>query len=104
LREQGSGIREVIEHALMLHGVHVKPLLTLPDNEAIKQMVIGGVGVAIVSALTVQRELANGDLIRISITGISLRPQLSLVRRTDKKFSQAAQAFCSLLEAINAQQ
>jgi DNA-binding transcriptional LysR family regulator len=101
LREQGSGIREVIEHALMLHGVQVKPLLTLPDNEAIKQMVIGGVGAAIISALTVQRELANGDLIRISITGISLRPQLSLVHRTDKKFSQAAEAFCSLLEAIN---
>src|SRR5258708_6881361 len=60
LREQGSGIREVIEQALQVHGVQLHPLLTVPDNEAIKQMVISGVGAAIVSALAVRRELAVG--------------------------------------------
>jgi DNA-binding transcriptional LysR family regulator len=98
LREQGSGIREVIEHALLLHRVQVRPLFTLPDNEAIKQMVMSGVGAAIVSALAVQRELTSGDLIRIQITGVDLRPQLSMVRRTDKQLSRAAQAFCVLLQ------
>ena len=103
MREQGSGIREVIEQALMIHSVQVHPLFTLPDNEAIKQMVISGVGAAIVSALAVQRELVSGDLIRIPIAGVDLRPQLSLVRRIDKQLSRAAQAFCSLLETINVQ-
>ena len=98
LREQGSGIREVIEHALLLHRVQVRPLFTLPDNEAIKQMVMSGVGAAIVSALAVQRELVSGDLMRIPIAGVDLRPQLSLVRRTDKQLSRAAQAFCALLQ------
>jgi DNA-binding transcriptional LysR family regulator len=97
LREQGSGIREVIEHALRLWHVQVRPLLVLPDNEAIKQMAISGVGAAILSALAVQRELAAGDLVRIAIAGVELRPQLSLVRRADKHFSRAAQAFCALL-------
>jgi DNA-binding transcriptional LysR family regulator len=97
LREQGSGIREVIEHSLLLHRVHVHPLFTLPDNEAIKQMVMSGVGAAIVSTIAVQRELASGDLVRIPITGVDLRPQLSLVRRIDKQLSRAAQAFCELL-------
>ena len=97
LREQGSGIREVIEHTLLLHRIQVHPLFTLPDNEAIKQMVMSGVGAAIVSALAVQRELASGDLVRIPITGVDLRPQLSLVRRIDKQLSRAAQAFCELL-------
>jgi DNA-binding transcriptional LysR family regulator len=98
LREQGSGIREVIEHALVLHGVQVHPMFTLPDNEVIKQMVLNGVGAAIVSALTVQRELISGDLVRIPIVGVDLHPQLSLVHRTDKQLSRAAQAFCALLE------
>jgi DNA-binding transcriptional LysR family regulator len=98
IREQGSGIREVIEHALKLRGVQVHPLLTLSDNEAIKQMVISGVGTAIVSSLAVQRELMNGDLVRIPIAGVDLRPQLSIVRRIDKQLSRAAQAFCALLE------
>lgn len=97
MREQGSGIREVIEHALLLRGVQIRPLLTLPDNEAIKQMVMSGIGAAIISALTVKRELASGDLVRIPIDGLELRPQLSLVRRTDKRLSRAAQAFCALL-------
>ena len=99
LREQGSGIREVIEHALLQHDVQVRPLLTVPDNEAIKQMVMNGVGAAIVPARTVQRELATGDLLHIPIDGLDLRPELSLVRRTDKQLSRAAQAFCDLLRA-----
>lgn len=98
LREQGSGIREVIEHALLLHRVQIRPLFTLSDNEAIKQMVLSGVGAAIVSALAVQRELANDDLKRIPIAGVDLRPQLSLVKRIDKQLSRAAQAFCVLLK------
>src|SRR5712692_5365346 len=101
LREQGSGIREVIEHALLLHRVQILPLFTLPDNEAIKQMIMSGVGAAIVSTLAVQRELASGDLVRIPITGVDLRPQLSLVRRIDKQLSRAAQAFCELLQPTN---
>ncbi len=90
LREQGSGIREVIEHSLLAHDVQIRPLLTVPDNEAIKQMVMNDVGAAIVSALAVQREIVTGELTRIPILGLDLRPELSLVRRTDKQLSRAA--------------
>ena len=102
LREQGSGIRAVITDSLAQQGVQVQPFLILPDNEAIKQMVISGVGAAIVSALTIQRELVSGDLVRIPIAGVDLQPQLSLIYRIDKRLSPAAQAFCSLLEATYA--
>lgn len=40
-------------------------------------MVMNGVGAAIVSALAVQREVASGDLVRIPIVGLDLRPQLA---------------------------
>ena len=98
LREQGSGIREVIEHALLQQGVQIIPLLTLPDNEAMKQMVMSGVGGAILSKLAVQRELAAGDLVRVPIIGLDLHPQLSLIQRADKQLSRAALAFCALLK------
>lgn len=100
LREQGSGIREAIEHALQLHGVRLTPLLTLPDNEAIKQMVMSGVGAAIVSALAVQHELEIGELMHVPIVGMDLHPQLSLIYRTDKQLSRAAQVFCALLRPV----
>lgn len=97
MREQGSGIREAVEHSLLQHNVVVQPLFTLTDNEAIKQMVISGVGAAIVSRLSVQRELANHDLVQVHIAGLELRPQLSLIQRADKQLSRAAQAFCTFL-------
>ena len=100
LREQGSGIREVIEHALSQHGVQVRPLLTVPDNEAIKHTVMSGMGASIVSALAVQRELTSGELIRVPIEGLELRPELSIVQRVDKQLSRAAQAFCSFIRTI----
>lgn len=102
LREQGSGIREVITHSLAQHGVQVQPLLLLPDNEAIKQMVISGVGAAIVSALTIRRELLSGELVHIPIAGVDLHPELSLIYRIDKHLSPAAKVFCSLLETAHA--
>ncbi len=100
MREQGSGIREVVEHSLLQHNVVVQPLFTLTDNEAIKQMVISGVGAAIVSWLSVQRELANGDLVQVRIAGLELRPQLSLIQRADKQLSRAALAFCTFLRPV----
>jgi len=75
-------------------------LINLTDNEAIKQMVISGVGTAIVSALTVRREVEKGDLVQVPIAGLELRPQLSLVQRADKQLSRAAQAFVSFLGPI----
>ena len=101
LREQGSGIRESIEQAFLAQGVRIEPLLTLSDSEAIKQMVMSGIGAAILSTLSVRRELMNGDLIRIPIMKVELRPQLSLVRRADKNLSRAAQAFCALLRDVS---
>jgi DNA-binding transcriptional LysR family regulator len=97
LREQGSGVREVISHQLQAYGVQILPLLTLTDNEAIKQMVIHGVGAAILSFLTVQRELSCGDLIQIPIENLDLQPQLSLIQRIDKQLSRAARAFYTIL-------
>ena len=97
LREQGSGVREAIEDALAQHGVHIRPLFILTNNEAIKQMVMSGVGVAIVSAFTVRRELEAGNLIHIPMEGLDLHPQISLIQRADKHLSRAAQAFCNYL-------
>lgn len=101
MREQGSGIREVIEQALLEHDVLIHPLFTLTDNEAIKQMVMSGVGAAIVSAMAVRRELEKGDLKQIPISGLALRPQLSLVQRVDKQLSRAAQAFRTFLKPLS---
>jgi DNA-binding transcriptional LysR family regulator len=72
-------------------------LLTVPDSEVIKQMAIQGVGAAIIPAMSIQRELESGELLRIPITGLEMRPRLSMIWREDKQFSPAAQAFREML-------
>jgi DNA-binding transcriptional LysR family regulator len=100
LREQGSGTREVIERAFWRQGVQLVPLLTVPENETIKQLVMRGVGAAILPALVVQREVEAGDVRRVPITGLDLHRELSLVWRADKQLSRAARAFCALLHPV----
>lgn len=101
LREQGSGTREVIERAFHQQGVQVSPLLTVPENETIKQLVMRGMGAAILPALVVQREVVALDLRRVPIVGMDLRREFSLVMRADKQLSRAADAFCTLLRPGN---
>ena len=90
-------MREMLEQELQKYDVRLHPLLTLTDNEAMKQMVINGVAAAVVSSLTVSRELANGTLVHVPVEGLKLHPELSLIHRVDKQLSRAAQAFCSFL-------
>lgn len=102
VREPGSGVRDMLERELTCRDIVLKPLLTLTDNEAIKQMVINGVGAAVVSFLTVQRELASGDLVQVPLSDMELQPELSFIQRPEKQLSRAAQAFFSFLFPLSA--
>lgn len=62
VREDGSGTRAVVERALQRKGITVKPLLALASPEAIKNAVVAGMGVAIVSRLMVSLEVQTGSL------------------------------------------
>ncbi|MGH2507063.1 MAG: LysR family transcriptional regulator [Ktedonobacteraceae bacterium] len=97
LREPGSGHRESVDHAFSHQGYAVTALLTVPDSEVIKQMAVKGVGATIIPEMSVRRELAHGELLRIPIIGMEMRPRLSMIWREDKQFSPAAQAFRDLL-------
>lgn len=100
MREEGSGVRTVVEQALSQRRVYIHPLFTLTDNEAIKQMVIHGVGAAIVSRLTVIKELEKGELVQLPIENVTLHAQLSLIQRSDKQLSLAALAFRTFLKPL----
>ena len=83
VREAGSGTREVIERALAQRGQLLpRAPLVLGSTEAIKRAVAAGLGVAIVSHLTIQNELASGQLARLPVRGFRLaRPLYRLCCR-----------------------
>ena len=99
LREPGSGTREVVERALLRHGITVRPALSLGSTEAIKQGVMAGLGVAIVSRLALETEMALGLLYLLPLSDLAITRPLHLVRLRGKSDSTAAQAFLALLKS-----
>jgi len=86
-------IQEFKRHKTVLHmGVE------LPSLEAIKRFVEMGNGVALVPGLTVQRELANGSLVRVRVKELQLERRLRLVYRRQANLSHAALAFLKIVQ------
>lgn len=96
-RERGSGSRDVIEAALAERGLSIDPVMALGSTEAIKNAVAAGLGVAMLSRLTVELELTMGRLELIDVRDLSIRRALHLVRLRGKHESPAVQAFVSKL-------
>jgi molybdate transport repressor ModE-like protein len=99
MRERGSGTREVVEAALEQRGVRVTPAMTLGSTEAIKTAVAKGLGVALVSSLTLELDLASDRLRVVELEGASIQRALHLLTIEGKPPSPAALEFLRLLRA-----
>jgi DNA-binding transcriptional LysR family regulator len=71
----------------------------LPTIEAIKMFVAMGNGVALLPALSVESELARGELVRVPVPELAIERQLRLVHRRGATLSHAAQAFIAVAES-----
>ena len=92
LRERGAGTREALHRALGAGLRDDDAHLELTSTAAIKEAVAAGAGVAVLSALSVQRELATGRLTQIPVTGIDLDRRLRAVWRRSSEPSAQVEA------------
>jgi DNA-binding transcriptional LysR family regulator len=72
----------------------------LPTLQAIKRFVAMGNGVAFVPEISVENEIARGELVRISVRELRLQRKLRLVYRKEASLSHAARAFLKVAEAV----
>ncbi|MEW6661885.1 MAG: LysR family transcriptional regulator [Bacillota bacterium] len=83
LREEGSGTRKVVENALAARGLNIEEMnvaMELGSIQAIKEVVAAGLGVSILSSLTVRKN-SEAKLFRtLQIEGGPIARPLSLVR------------------------
>lgn len=99
MREQGSGTRIAIEQYLMEQGQSLNVRMELGSNEAIKQVVAGGLGLSILSRHTLHRIRAEEDEVTIlPVQGFPLQSQWQLVYLQQKKLSRASLAFLDELK------
>jgi LysR family transcriptional regulator, low CO2-responsive transcriptional regulator len=93
LREPGSGTRLTAENYFASQGVSLRNRLEVGSNEAIKQTVAGGLGLAVLSSHTVVAELALGELVQLDVQGFPLIRRWHVVYPRGKRLSAAALAF-----------
>jgi LysR family transcriptional regulator, transcriptional activator of the cysJI operon len=82
VRERGSGTREIVEEVMAEHGVATKDLgwmMEVDSTEGIIASVEAGLGVGFVSRRALRRALLLGTLKMVSIRGVHLKRQYSIV-------------------------
>jgi DNA-binding transcriptional LysR family regulator len=82
---------------------HKTPLhmdVELPTLQAITRFVAMGNGVALVPEISVQSELARGELVRVPVREIRFHRKLRLVYRKEATLSHAGRAFLQVAESI----
>jgi len=67
--------------------------MEMNSNEAIKQAVMAGLGLGVVSRHTVRMELESGKLVVLDVAGFPIRRKWFLVHRRDRRLSRAAEEF-----------
>ena len=98
-REKGSGTRILMTR--LFAGVGIDPQLGMEigSNETIKQAVIAGLGIALISAHTVAVELADGRLCALDVQGMPLVRNWFVVKRKEKRMLPATTALWDFLVA-----
>ena len=90
-REDGSGTRILMNRFLDRIG-DGRPydVITMSSNETIKQAVIAGLGVALISQHTVVEELHAGRLVTLCLPGLPIERTWFLLHRADTPLTPAA--------------
>jgi DNA-binding transcriptional LysR family regulator len=85
IREKGSGTREALEECLreaIGPGLtHLDIAAELGSSEAVKEAVIAGLGISVVSVHAIRRELKSGILAALSIEGCPIERSFYLIYR-----------------------
>lgn len=96
-REQGSGTRNVMEQALCSLGIRPEISLVIGNTEGIKTAVAQGLGLAVVSRLSVEQDVEYGRLRILKVKGWRLKRPLHLLRPLGNEPGPSAKAFEKLL-------
>ena len=97
-RESGSGTRKAVEKLFREKGLNISPYIELSNTEGIKQGVIGGLGIGVLSKHSLRLELDAGELVVLNVTGFPLRRRWYVSHRKGKRLSRAAQLFLEYLQ------
>jgi LysR family transcriptional regulator, low CO2-responsive transcriptional regulator len=97
MRESGSGTRAIVEQFFTDNRLELKPIIDLTSNEAIKQAIVGNLGISVLSQHTLALENNESPLVILDVEGFPIQQYWYLVYPSGKQLSVAAQAFIDFI-------
>jgi|WetSurMetagenome_2_1015567.scaffolds.fasta_scaffold12716_2 DNA-binding transcriptional LysR family regulator len=102
MRERGSGTRKIMEAALVEHGLdgdRLRVVLEVTSNEAVRQAMKAGAGVAVISRRAVEDDIRCGLVAAVRFQGVRLLRDFFLVTHRTRSRSPLGTAFVTFLQA-----
>jgi DNA-binding transcriptional LysR family regulator len=102
-REGGSGTLGSFRRLLAKHRQSPDELLNiameLGSTEAVKEALMGGFGISILSRISIRRELAEGSIVEVPIRGLTMKRDFYKVFHKRRPLHPIAQAFRHFLKS-----
>lgn len=99
VREQGSGTRLHLDSMFAAAGREPKTGMELSSNETIKQAVMAGMGVALISAHTIAGEVHDRRLAVLDVVGLPIYRNWLVVRMARRAYAPATRALWEFVVA-----
>lgn len=96
-REIGSGTRYVFDQLLKKHDLQVEPYMELGSSEALKQAVMAGLGITVLSLHSIELERELNKLTILDVEGFPLRRRWYAVHLKGRKLSLVARTFLEFI-------
>lgn len=96
IREIGSGTRKTFEDVMSAHQADWQATWTCNNADTIKSAVAAGIGVSVISRMSVEREARAGELLIKTIEGVRFDRQYKIVYHKNKYLTAAMSDFIGL--------
>ena len=99
--QEGAGVRQVIEDELRKAGMRLRDLdvhLELGLQESVRSAVVAGHGIAFISRLAIEADLAAGRIATARVRGLDPVREIFLARASGRSETRAARAFISFAQ------
>lgn len=93
VRESGSGVRMSTLQYFRERNLSINIRMELGSNEAVKQIVMGNLGISFLAESTLAKELELGELIKLDVEGLPIERHWFMVHQSKKLLSPLASAF-----------
>lgn len=97
-REPGSGTRMVMEKLLKNEGIEPNIAMELGTNEAVKQAIMAGIGISLISKLSMYSELETGKIDELQVKQFPVKTRWHTLYRKNKVITRVIKNFLDFLQ------